>query len=161
MLARGNNAAYNLSISLRYLAHNGEINTLRGNHNLMKAREGVMKSSVYGDKLAELYPVVEEGMSDSGCVDNVLEFLCMAGGRELPEVSWGGVIAIRELVGWFCQQCPRVTLPGWRARAAWGEWGGVIAIRELFGWFCQQCPRVTLPGWRARAAWGEWCGVFF
>ncbi|XP_025097686.1 putative glutamate synthase [NADPH] isoform X1 [Pomacea canaliculata] len=69
----------------RYLAHNGEINTLRGNHNLMKAREGVMQSSVYGEHLSDLYPVVEEGMSDSGCVDNVLEFLCMAGGRELPE----------------------------------------------------------------------------
>lgn len=69
----------------RYLAHNGEINTLRGNHNLMKAREGVMSSQVYGDQLTDLYPVVEDGMSDSGCVDNVLEFLCMAGGRELPE----------------------------------------------------------------------------
>ncbi|KAK7486587.1 hypothetical protein BaRGS_00022112, partial [Batillaria attramentaria] len=69
----------------RFLAHNGEINTLRGNHNLMKAREGVMHSRVYGDRLSQLYPVVEEGMSDSGCVDNVLEFLCMAGGRELPE----------------------------------------------------------------------------
>ena len=45
-----------------------------------------MHSSVYGDKLKMLYPVVEAGMSDSGCVDNVLEFLCMAGGRELPEV---------------------------------------------------------------------------
>lgn len=71
----------------RYLAHNGEINTLRGNVNLMKAREGVMHSQVYGDKLKMVYPVVEEGMSDSGCVDNVLEFLCMAGGRSLPEVS--------------------------------------------------------------------------
>ncbi|KAK7108161.1 hypothetical protein V1264_015947 [Littorina saxatilis] len=69
----------------RMLAHNGEINTLRGNHNLMKAREGVMNSKAYGDKLSDLYPVVEDGMSDSGCVDNVLEFLCMAGGRELPE----------------------------------------------------------------------------
>ncbi|KAL5009527.1 hypothetical protein ScPMuIL_011832 [Solemya velum] len=69
----------------RYLAHNGEINTLRGNVNLMKAREGVMHSKVYGDKLKMLYPVVEDGMSDSGCVDNVLEFLIMAGGRELPE----------------------------------------------------------------------------
>ncbi|KAL8570901.1 hypothetical protein ACOMHN_023574 [Nucella lapillus] len=69
----------------RYLAHNGEINTLRGNHNLMKAREGVMSSPVYGNQLQDLYPVVEDGMSDSGCVDNVLEFLCMAGGRELPE----------------------------------------------------------------------------
>ncbi|KAK6187782.1 hypothetical protein SNE40_005732 [Patella caerulea] len=69
----------------RYLAHNGEINTLRGNCNVMKAREGVMKSEIFADKLSTLYPVVEEGMSDSGCVDNVLEFLCMAGGRTLPE----------------------------------------------------------------------------
>lgn len=70
----------------RLLAHNGEINTLRGNCNLMKAREGVMSSSVFGDKLHHIYPVIEEGMSDSGSLDNVLEFLCMAGGRELPEV---------------------------------------------------------------------------
>jgi glutamate synthase (NADPH/NADH) len=69
----------------RYLAHNGEINTLKGNVNLMHAREGVMQSSIYGDQLPRLYPVVEQGMSDSGAVDNVLEFLCMAGGRELPE----------------------------------------------------------------------------
>ncbi|XP_060602982.1 uncharacterized protein LOC132756035 [Ruditapes philippinarum] len=69
----------------RYLAHNGEINTLRGNNNLMSAREGVMHSKVFGEHLKQLYPVVESGMSDSGCVDNVLEFLCMAGGRELPE----------------------------------------------------------------------------
>ncbi|XP_053398015.1 uncharacterized protein LOC123552518 isoform X2 [Mercenaria mercenaria] len=69
----------------RYLAHNGEINTLRGNVNLMAAREGVMHSKVFGEHLKQLYPVVESGMSDSGSVDNVLEFLCMAGGRELPE----------------------------------------------------------------------------
>ena len=70
----------------RYLAHNGEINTLRGNHNLMKAREGVMSSDIYKDDLHKLYPIIEEGMSDSGCVDNVLEFLCMASNRTLPEV---------------------------------------------------------------------------
>lgn len=69
----------------RMLAHNGEINTLRGNKNLMTAREGVMSSTKFGDELQKLYPVIEAGMSDSGCVDNVLEFLCMAGGRELPE----------------------------------------------------------------------------
>ena len=40
----------------------------------MHAREGIMRSSIYGDELPKLYPVVEEGMSDSGCVDNVLEF---------------------------------------------------------------------------------------
>jgi glutamate synthase (NADPH/NADH) len=72
----------------RLIAHNGEINTLKGNVNLMHAREGVMKSSLYGEQLSKLYPVIEEGMSDSGCFDNVLEFLCMAGGRELPEVTF-------------------------------------------------------------------------
>ncbi|XP_046391906.1 glutamate synthase [NADH] isoform X1 [Ischnura elegans] len=70
---------------LRVLAHNGEINTLRGNVNYMKAREGVMESEVYGDKLKALYPVVEPNLSDSGAVDCVLEFLVMAGRRSLPE----------------------------------------------------------------------------
>ncbi|XP_015120846.1 glutamate synthase [NADH], amyloplastic isoform X2 [Diachasma alloeum] len=70
---------------LRMLAHNGEINTLRGNVNAMKAREGVMKSDIYGDKLKDLYPVVEPNLSDSGCADCVLEFLVMAGERTLPE----------------------------------------------------------------------------
>lgn len=69
----------------RLIAHNGEINTLRGNVNLMHAREGVMKSPIFGDNLSKLYPIVEKGQSDSGSFDNVLEFICMAGGRELPE----------------------------------------------------------------------------
>ncbi|XP_064627288.1 uncharacterized protein LOC135487499 [Lineus longissimus] len=69
----------------RYLAHNGEINTLRGNVNAMKAREGVMKSSKFGDQLKLLYPVIEKGMSDSGSFDNVLEFLVEASERTLPE----------------------------------------------------------------------------
>lgn len=70
---------------LRVLAHNGEINTLRGNVNLMKAREGVMKSDIFGDDLKKLYPVVEPNLSDSGSADCVLEFLAQAGGRSLPE----------------------------------------------------------------------------
>lgn len=48
------------------VAHNGEINTLRGNINLMRAREGVMQSTKYGDDLHKVYPVVENGMTDSG-----------------------------------------------------------------------------------------------
>ncbi|GMT35312.1 hypothetical protein PFISCL1PPCAC_26609, partial [Pristionchus fissidentatus] len=71
----------------RMLAHNGEINTLRGNVNLMRAREGIMKSGLYGDDLTKLYPVVEEGNTDSGCFDNVLEFLVRAGQRSLPEAA--------------------------------------------------------------------------
>ncbi|XP_035233613.1 ferredoxin-dependent glutamate synthase 1-like, partial [Stegodyphus dumicola] len=70
---------------MRMLAHNGEINTLRGNVNLMRAREGVMKSQLFGEELHKLYPVVEPNLSDSGCADNVLEFLVMAGQRSLPE----------------------------------------------------------------------------
>lgn len=70
---------------MRLLAHNGEINTLRGNVNLMHAREGVMKSSRLGDQLKKLYPVIEPDMSDSGSVDNVLEFLVNAGDKSLPE----------------------------------------------------------------------------
>ncbi|XP_057669845.1 uncharacterized protein LOC130902058 [Diorhabda carinulata] len=70
---------------LRMLAHNGEINTLRGNVNLMKAREGVMKNEELGDKLKTLYPVVEPNLSDSGSADCVLEFLVHAGNRTLPE----------------------------------------------------------------------------
>ncbi|KAH0945164.1 hypothetical protein HN011_004136 [Eciton burchellii] len=70
---------------LRFLAHNGEINTLRGNVNFMKAREGVMSSQIYGDQLKQLYPVVEPNLSDSGSADCVLEFLVMAGQRSLPE----------------------------------------------------------------------------
>ncbi|XP_058126066.1 uncharacterized protein LOC131282547 [Anopheles ziemanni] len=70
---------------LRVLAHNGEINTLRGNVNLMKAREGVMKSEQFGDELKKLYPVVEPNLSDSGSCDCVLEFLTHVGNRSLPE----------------------------------------------------------------------------
>ncbi|XP_073951768.1 uncharacterized protein [Choristoneura fumiferana] len=70
---------------LRVLAHNGEINTLRGNVNLMKAREGVMKSDIFGDDLKKLYPVVEPNLSDSGSADCVLEFLLHCGNRSLPE----------------------------------------------------------------------------
>nr|XP_040226813.2 uncharacterized protein LOC120951886 isoform X1 [Anopheles coluzzii]XP_049463379.1 uncharacterized protein LOC120951886 isoform X1 [Anopheles coluzzii] len=70
---------------LRVLAHNGEINTLRGNVNLMKAREGVMKSEQFGDELKKLYPVVEPNLSDSGSCDCVLEFLTAVGNRSLPE----------------------------------------------------------------------------
>lgn len=70
---------------LRVLAHNGEINTLRGNVNSMKGREGLMKSEVFGDRLKKLFPVVEPGLSDSGSADCVLEFLTMAGDRSMPE----------------------------------------------------------------------------
>lgn len=70
------------------IAHNGEINTLRGNVNFMKAREGVMKSDIFNEDLSRLYPVVEANLSDSGSLDCVLEFLVHAGRRPLPEVIY-------------------------------------------------------------------------
>ena len=69
----------------RYVAHNGEINTLRGNVNFMHAREGTMSNEVYGEELRKLYPVVELNQSDSGSLDNVVEFLVNCGNRSLPE----------------------------------------------------------------------------
>ncbi len=68
----------------RFMSHNGEINTLRGNMNWMHAREGVLQSDLLGDELSKLFPIVEPDCSDSGTFDNVLEFLLMTG-RSLQE----------------------------------------------------------------------------
>jgi len=67
----------------RYIAHNGEINTLRGNINWMRAREGLLASDVLGDDLKKILPVIREGGSDTATFDNVLEMLVMTG-RSLP-----------------------------------------------------------------------------
>jgi len=68
----------------RFMSHNGEINTVRGNGNWMAAREGLMSSPVFKDDLEKLFPIVEPDVSDSGTFDNVLEMLLMTG-RSLPE----------------------------------------------------------------------------
>ncbi|CAK7901455.1 glutamate synthase [NADH] [[Candida] anglica] len=70
---------------LRWAAHNGEINTLRGNKNWMRAKEGVMSSKLFGEELDKLYPIIEEGGSDSAAFDNVLELLVINGVLSLPE----------------------------------------------------------------------------
>jgi len=68
----------------RFMSHNGEINTLLGNRNYMNARQGTLRSELFGDDLSKLFPVVEKDCSDSGTFDNVLEFLLM-NGRKLQE----------------------------------------------------------------------------
>ena len=68
----------------RFMSHNGEINTLLGNQNAMNSREGVVRSELFGEDLAKLFPIVEPDCSDSGTFDNVLEFLLMTG-RKLQE----------------------------------------------------------------------------
>ena len=75
---------WDLAQPFRFMAHNGEINTLKGNRTAMRAREGTLRSELFGEDLAKLYPIMKEEASDSAQFDNVLEFLSLAG-RELPE----------------------------------------------------------------------------
>ena len=70
---------WELAQPFRIVAHNGEINTVRGNRLWMHARESLLKSEVFGDDLKKVLPIIEPGMSDSASFDNVLEFLHMAG----------------------------------------------------------------------------------
>ncbi len=88
--------AWRLAHPFRYVAHNGEINTSRGNANWMRARESLCESDLFGDDLKKLFPVVISGGSDSATFDNVMEFLHMAG-RPLPHAvlmmipeAWSG-----------------------------------------------------------------------
>ncbi len=74
---------WELAQPFRYLAHNGEINTLRGNVNWMHAREGTSRSDLFGPDLAKLFPICTAGASDSAIFDNALEFLFLSG-RSLP-----------------------------------------------------------------------------
>ena len=74
---------WKLAQPFRLLAHNGEINTIRGNRGWMKARESVLNSDALGD-IKPLRPIVQEGMSDSASLDNVFEFLMMSG-LSLPQ----------------------------------------------------------------------------
>ncbi len=70
---------WDLAQPFRYLAHNGEINTVKGNRKWMQAREALLKSEIFGEDLKKILPVIEEGKSDSASFDNVLEFLHMTG----------------------------------------------------------------------------------
>src|SRR4051795_1172350 len=88
--------SWQLAHPYRMIAHNGEINTLRGNINWMRARESRLLSEAFGDDLNEVIPVIDEFGSDSAIFDNVLELLLLAG-RSLPHAlmmmipeSWEG-----------------------------------------------------------------------
>jgi len=74
--------SWELAHPYRMIAHNGEVNTLRGNINWMRARESQLASELFGDDLAKVIPVVREGGSDSAIFDNVLELLVL-GGRSI------------------------------------------------------------------------------
>ncbi len=77
--------SWQLAHPYRYLCHNGEINTVRGNVNWMHARQKVLASQLYGDDLKKVFPVIAPGGSDSASLDNAVEALTLAG-RSLPHV---------------------------------------------------------------------------
>jgi len=74
---------WQLAHPYRYIAHNGEINTLRGNVNWMRARQSVLASPLFGADMKKLFPIVQPGGSDSAAFDNALELLVMSG-RGIP-----------------------------------------------------------------------------
>ena len=87
---------WNLAHPFRMIAHNGEINTVRGNVNWMAARHAAMSSQLLGEDLEKLWPLIVDGQSDSACFDNALELL-VAGGYSLPHAmmllipeAWAG-----------------------------------------------------------------------
>jgi len=75
--------SWQLAHPYRYIAHNGEINTLKGNVNWMYARQSILASPLFGDDIKKLFPIVTPGGSDSASFDNVLELLYLAG-RDIP-----------------------------------------------------------------------------
>jgi glutamate synthase domain-containing protein 2/glutamate synthase domain-containing protein 1/glutamate synthase domain-containing protein 3 len=88
--------SWKLAHPYRYVAHNGEINTIRGNISWMNARQSVLASPLYDGKIDQLYPVIMPEGSDSGSLDNAVEFLFQSG-RSLPHVmamlvpeAWSG-----------------------------------------------------------------------
>src|SRR5471032_1009538 len=70
---------WSLAHPYRYIAHNGEINTLRGNNNWMAARQASVSSPLFGKDISKLWPISYEGQSDTACFDNALEFLTQGG----------------------------------------------------------------------------------
>jgi glutamate synthase (NADPH) large chain len=88
--------SWKLAHPYRYVAHNGEINTIRGNVSWMNARQSILDTAHFGDKIKELYPVIMPDGSDSSSLDNAVEFLFQSG-RSLPHVmamlipeAWAG-----------------------------------------------------------------------
>ncbi|MBI3014057.1 MAG: glutamate synthase large subunit [Candidatus Tectomicrobia bacterium] len=115
---------WQLAQPFRALAHNGEINTLRGNRNWVRAREPELLSPVWGEEIHWLKPILQAGGSDSASLDNVLELLTVSG-RELLE-------AMMTLVPEAWESMPRMN-PRWRAfyeyQALFSEsWDGPAAL---------------------------------
>ena len=131
---------WSLAQPFRVLAHNGEINTLKGNVNWMRAHETRLQSPVYGDHMAELKPVIQPGGSDSAALDNVFEIMTTEE-RPLPMVKcllmpdvWDGRAAMAQPVKDMFSYCNSVMEP-WDGPAAICAFGGhwVIAAMDRNG----------------------------
>lgn len=115
--------SWKLAQPFRYIAHNGEINTIRGNVNWMNAREGVMKSGIFGEDFTKILPIIEPGGSDSASFDNALE-LFIANGHDLtyalmlmiPE-PWQNDKGMNENIRGFYEYHARIMEP-WDGPAA-------------------------------------------
>ena len=128
-----------LAQPFRFMAHNGEINTIRGNRNWMAAREKNLASPLFGENIQKLTPILETGSSDSGNLDNVLELLTL-GGREvghsmmmLMPQAWGKKHAMGPDLRGFFEFHAGIMEP-WDGPAAVaftdGEWVGATLDRN-------------------------------
>ncbi len=127
---------WNLAHPFRYLAHNGEINTLRGNLNSLRAREPFLASELFGDDMAKLLPLVAPGQSDSASLDNMFELL-VAAGRDLAHAllmlmpqAWGKNYHLgRDVRGFF--EYHSALMEPWDGPAAVAASDGVNACAIL------------------------------
>ncbi|HWY48222.1 MAG TPA: glutamate synthase large subunit, partial [Bryobacteraceae bacterium] len=115
--------SWQLAHPYRYLCHNGEINTVRGNVNWMHARTKVLESQLFGDDLKKVFPVITPGGSDTASLDNAVELLTLAG-RSLPHVmtmlipeAWDGDMTMRPEKKAFYEYHASLTEP-WDGPAA-------------------------------------------
>ncbi|MDR0932432.1 MAG: glutamate synthase large subunit [Victivallales bacterium] len=128
--------SWKLAHPYRYLAHNGEINTLRGNLNNLRSREPYLASKLFGDDMAKLLPLVAPGQSDSASLDNVFELL-VASGRDLAHAmlmlipqAWGKNYYLgRDVRGFF--EYHSALMEPWDGPAAVAASDGVNACAIL------------------------------
>jgi len=125
-----------LAQPFRFLGHNGEINTLLGNQNWMRAREPELSSPVWGDRIKDLFPVIQKGGSDSAMLDNVLELL-VASGTDLlhamtilvPE-AWQNMPGMDQKTKAFFEYLACLSEP-WDGPAALAFTDGLVAAATL------------------------------
>ena len=105
--------SWELAHPFRMIGHNGEFNTLRGNVNWMKARQQALTSPVMGEDLAKLWPLIDEGQSDSASFDNALELLVLGGYTPaqammllIPEAWSGNALMSQERKDFFEYHAP-------------------------------------------------------